>query len=147
MDIYKKCDPTAYFLSKSNVKGVLTDEQRNQISSTVLQMESQGALESEIQPVVDNFKVQNAVPNTDHKGYTTEELGKVFGHDISDSFKVGDTNWVSNFTFEGKDEYSIETKSIYYFLSFLIVSLGFWIISRIFFYIFAKENFFKFRGK
>jgi hypothetical protein len=141
LDLFKQCDIVAYFLAKTEIKGVLTDDQHKQIATTILQMESQNALESEIQQTVDNFKLQYAVPNTDHRGYTTEELSKQFGHDFSDTFKVKDSNWVANFTFEYKDKYSLVMKSTYYLLSFFIVSVLFWLISRTFFYIFAKENF------
>jgi hypothetical protein len=147
LDLFKQCDIVAYFLAKTEIKGVLTDDQHKQIATTILQMESQGALESEIQQTVDNFKLQYAVPNTDHKGYTIEELSKQFGHDFSDTFKVKDSNWVANFTFDYKDKYPLATKSIYYILSFFIVSAIFWLISRTFFYVFAKEKFLKFPVK
>ena len=106
-------------------------------------MESQNTLESDIQQTVDDFKLQYSVPNTDHKGYTMEELSKQFGHDFHDTFKVNSGNWVSNFTFQDKNKNPLSLKLIYYIASFLIISLLFWIISRIFFYIFVKEKFFK----
>ncbi|GEM_PF-5984577 len=147
LDFFKQCDIVDYFLGKTDIKGVLNDDQHKQIATTILQMESQNTLESEIQLTVDNFKLQYAVPNTDHKSYTTEELSKQFGHDFTDTFKVGDVNWVANFTFDYKDKYSSAMKLIYYILSFFIVSGVFWLISRTFFYIFAKEKFLKFPVK
>lgn len=143
LDLFKQCDIVAYFLGKTEIKGVLTDDQHKQIATTILQMESQSALESEIQKTVDNFKLQHAVPNTDHRGYTTEELTKQFGHDFNDTFKVKDSNWVANFAFDYKDKYSFATQLIYYVFSFFIVGAIFWLISRTFFYIFAKEKFLK----
>lgn len=147
-EIYKKCDLLAYFISKSEVKGALPYEKRQELNSTILEMQDKGALQSEIQEVVDDFKRENVQVNANlGKTYTKEELSREFGHDITDSFKVGDTYWVSNFTNDYKDAHSSVAKIGYYALSFLIVCGVFLIISRIFFYIFAKEPFLRFRMK
>ncbi len=42
-----------------------------------------------------------------------------------------------------KPKYSVTEKTGFYALSFIIVSVIFWLISRTFFYIFAKEKFLK----
>ena len=150
LELFKQCDITEYFYNNSKVKGVLTSDQRQQLNTIIVQMENQGSLESDIQPVVDNFKTEYAIPNPDTgKKYTSEELEKILGHDPSDSFQVQGSNsyWIANFKLQEKNKHSLETKIIYYVFSFLIVSLIFWIISRIFFYIFAKEKFFKFSIK
>ena len=142
LDIFKQCDIATYFFNKSDVKGILTDQQQQELNGIVFQMQKQGALESEIQSAVDDFKTKNAIPNPEagKKSYTAEELTKLYGHNFNDSFKVKDSNfWVANFTFQNKEKYLPVTKSIYYLLSFFIVSVIFWLLSRIFFYIFAKE--------
>lgn len=143
--LFKQCDITAYFFNKSEVKGVLTDAQRQQLDTTILQMRQQGKIESEIQTFVDDFKTQYAVPNPDAgTKYTQEEVFAKWGHTLQDSFKVAGSNtWIANYKLEDKDKYSFVVKLSYYVLSFLIISILFWIISRVFFYIFAKEKFFR----
>lgn len=145
--LFKKCDITAFLLQKSEVKGILTDAQMKELSVQISQMQDNGVLQSEMQLAVDDFKQKHAdrtSSNNTTKSYTVEELTKLYGHDFNDSFTVtgSDSHWVANFTFQDKDKYSLATKAIYYVLSFFIVSVIFWFISRTFFYIFAKEKFF-----
>ena len=160
--LFKKCDITAFLLQKSEVKGILTDAQMKELGVQISQMQDRGVLQSEMQLAVDDFKQKYAdrtPSNNTTKSYTVEELTKLYGHDFNDSFTVTgsdlpssglsfqdkiSSNWVANFTFQYKDKYSLATKSIYYILSFFIVSVIFWLISRTFFYIFAKEKFLKF---
>lgn len=147
--LFKKCDITAFLLQKSEVKGILTDTQMKELGVQVSQMQDSGALQSEIQLEVDNFKQKYAdrTPNNNTiKLYTVEELTRLYGHDFNNSFTVtgSDSHWVANFTFQYKDKYSLSIKIIFYILSFFIVSLIFWLISRTFFYIFAKEKLLKF---
>lgn len=146
--LFKKCDITAFLLQKSEVKGILTDTQMKELGVQISQMQDNGVLQSEMQLAVDDFKQKYAdrtPSNNTTKSYTVEELTKLYGHDFNDSFTVAgsDSHWVANFTFQYKDKHSLVTKSIYYILSFLIVSVLFWLISRTFFYIFAKEKFLK----
>lgn len=150
LQIYKKCDLTAFLLNYSDVKGVLTDAQRKELGAQVSQMQNNGTLQSEMQSAVDDF-IQKYADTTPGKNIgpklTKEEFVKKFNHDINDSFSVAgkDYSWVANFTFQYKDKYPIATKLIYYILSFFIVSAIFWLISRTFFYIFAKEKFLPFK--
>ena len=145
LDLFKQCDIVAYFFNNSEVKGVLPDDKRKEIDNLILQMQSQGSLESEIKTAVDDFKTKYSTPNPDAgKKYTAEEFTKIAGHDVSDSFKVRDGNyWIANFKQGEKDKNSLGIKLLYYILSFFIVNLIFWLISRTFFYIFAKEKFLK----
>lgn len=144
--LFKKCDITAFLLQKSEVKGILTDAQMKELGVQISQMQDNGVLQSAMQLAVDDFKQKYAdrtPSNNTTKSYTVEELTKLYGHDFNDSFTVAgsDSHWVANFTFEYREKYSHIVKAIYYILSFLIVSVIFWLISRIFFYIFAKEPF------
>lgn len=146
--LFKKCDITAFLLQKSEVKGILTDTQMKELGVQISQMQDSGVLQSEMQLAVDDFKQKYAdrtPSNNTTKSYTVEELTKLYRHDFNDSFTVAgnDSHWVANFIFQYKDKHSLATKSIYYILSFLIVSVLFWLISRTFFYIFAKEKFLK----
>lgn len=144
LSLFKQCDITAYFFNSSEVEGILSDEKTNELDETILQMKENGSLESEIQAIVDDFKTKFAYPNPEAgKKYTTEELTKIWGHDLSDSFRVKDGNWMANFKLEDKDKNTLLVKIAYYGISFLIVSVFFWLITRIFFYVFAKEKFFK----
>ena len=150
--LFKKCDITAFLLQKSEVKGILTAAQMKELGVQISQMQDSGKLQSEMQSAVDDFKQNYAdrtPSNNTTKSYTVEELTKLYGHDFNDSFTVAgsDSHWVANFTFDDKDKYSSATKLIYYVLSLFIVSAIFWLISRTFFYIFAKEKFLKFPMK
>lgn len=150
--IFKKCDLTAFLLQKSEVKGILTDAQMKELGVQISQMQDNDALQSEMQLAVNDFKQNHAdrTPNNNTpKSYTVEELTKLYGHDFNDSFTVvgSDSHWVANFTFQDRDRYSFGMQAIFYILSFFIVSVVFWLISRIFFYIFAKEKFLKFSLK
>lgn len=161
LDLFKQCDITAFLLQKSGVKGILTDAQMKELGVQISQMQNSGSLQVEMQSAVDTFKQNYAdrTPNTNlPKSYTAEEFAKLYGHDPKDTFTVTgndlpssglsfqdkiSSNWVANFTFQDKEKYSPIVKAIYYVLSFLIVGAMFWLISRIFFYIFAKEPFLK----
>lgn len=150
--IFKKCDITAFLLQKTEVKGILTEEQLKELGVQISQMQDNGALQSEMQSAVDDYKQRYAdrtPSNNTTKSYTVEELTKIYGHDFNDSFTVAgsDSHWVANFTFQHKDKYSPGMKVAFYVLSFFIVSMIFWLISRTFFYIFAKEKFLKFPNK
>lgn len=141
-ELFKKCDIDAYFFNKSEVKGFLPEYRRQELDGIVFEMQNRNALESEIQTTVDDFKVKYTEPNPDAgKKYTPEELSKEWGHDISDTFKVGNGYWVPNFKFVDKDQYSIFIKISFFILSFVVVSFVFWLIKRVFFYIFIKEKF------
>lgn len=150
--LFKKCDITAFLLQKSEVKGILTNAQMKELGVQISQMQDNGVLQSEMQLAVDDFKQKHAdrtPSNNTTKSYTVEELTKLYGHDFNDSFTVAgsDSHWVANFTFQDKDKHSLGMKAIFYILSFFIVSVIFWLISRTFFYIFAKEKFPKFPVK
>ena len=143
-EIFKKCDISEYFFNLSNVKGVLTDDERKVLDGTILQLVNKGALESEIQTVVDDYKTKYSVPNPDAGvKYTTEELTKKWGHDLSESFKVGDGNWIANYKIEYKNKYTVIETTLSYVVMFLLVSILFWLLGRIFFYVFVKESFWK----
>lgn len=150
--IFKKCDITAFLLQKTEVKGILTEEQMKELGVQISQMQDNGVLQSEMQSAVDDYKQRYAdrtPSNNTTKSYTVEELTKIYGHDFNDSFTVAgsDSHWVANFTFQYKDKYSLGIKVAFYILSFFIVIMIFWLISRTFFYIFAKEKFLKFQNK
>src|SRR3989344_386136 len=147
--LFKKCDITAFLLQKSEVKGILTDSQMKELGVQISQMQDNGSLQAEMQLAIDDFKEKNAdrtPSNNTTKSYTVEELTKLYGHDFNDSFTVAgsDSHWVANFTFQDKDKYSFVMKAFYFIPSFFIVNVIFWLISRTFFYIFAKEKFLKF---
>lgn len=142
---YKECDPASYFLHRSEVSGRLTDDQREQFKQTILGMVDSGRHEWEMQEAADSFKVANAdtTPSPDKgKSYTTEELTKMYGHDFSDTFRGPNGNlWVSNFVLEERSKYSLIQQVGVYLVTILVVVFVFWLFSRIFFYIFARENF------
>lgn len=146
LDIFKKCDLASFLLQKTEVKGRLTDAQMEEIRIQVSRMQADGALQSEMQQVVDDYKQKYADRNPSDMGetYTVEELSKIYGHDFNDSFKVeGEGYWVSNFTIQYKEKYSLFQKIGFYILFVVAVSALFWIISRIFFYISTGEQFIK----
>lgn len=107
-------------------------------------MTADGALESEIQAKVNEYKLENAKPNPDAgKIYTPEELFGQYGHSATDSFKVDDSYWIQNFKISYQDSLSRLVQAGIYFLALLLSLITFWLISRTFFYIFAKESFLK----
>ena len=150
-----QCDSTAYYFNGSSIKGILTDEQYNQLNKIVLQMQSNGTLlESDFQSVVDNFITQNVKPLPSSSGiirkvasfYKPEPL--VQRHGFSPYFHGKDgNNWVANFGLGNKNVYSFTQKLGFFILSFFIISIIYWLISRIFFYVVVKEKFLKFRVK
>ncbi len=152
---FYQCDPTAYYFNGSHIKGILTDEQYGQLNKMVLQMQSQGVgLESEFQSAVDNFITQNVKLLSSFTGIILKQPGKhsfykpepvIDSQGFSPLFKGKDgNNWWANFGLGNKNVYSFPQKSGYFALSFFVVSIMFWLISRVFFYVFAKEKFLKF---
>lgn len=120
----------------------LTEQQFNE---NVDALRNQGATEQVVQEYKSNY-AKNATGNYVLRSYTQEEFTKMIGfHAI---FKVKDNNsWVANFSLQDKDKYSVTAKFGFYLLSFVIASVIFWLISRTFFYVFAKEKFLKFPVK
>jgi hypothetical protein len=146
IETYKRCDPTAYYSNSSSQTNVLSESSRQELDKIVIQMTKENALEYDIQKVVNNFKLTHTQPQQDldmNKTYTMDEFVKITGHDANDSVTVNGGNWFLDYKIEYRDKYSLIAKSSFYILSFLTICLLFWVIRRIFFYIFIKERFLK----
>ena len=157
---FYQCDPTAYYFNGSGTKGTLTSEQYNQLNKLVLQMQAQGTLlESDFQSAVDNFKTKYVSPAPTNlagnpfrdliPGYSFYKPEPVVQNQgFRPFFKGKDSNnWTADFSIGNMNVYSFARKSEFYLLSFVIVSIIFWLISRIFFYVFTGERFLKIRTR
>jgi hypothetical protein len=134
LEVNLKCNPDGK--SGEAIK-VLTEDKRRELDGLVLKMEAQKIAQKEIQLFVNDFKEKNGyIPEK----YTAEQItgGRELIKQSEDSYLV------PSYTTYYTDKYSSAEKLIYYFLSFVIVSATFWLISRVFFYVFGKEKFFNF---
>ncbi len=126
----------------NNLTPNLTEQQ---FQENITALQQQGAPPQDVQDYKNNY-TKNINGIYVLKGFTPAEFDKMIGFHAL--IKVTDNNsWVANFTLIDKDKNSLATKAFYYILSFFIVSVIFWLISRTFFYIFAKEKFLKFPVK
>jgi len=90
---------------------------------------------------------------SEYADYSNEEVGrKLFGNNKTLSFEQFKTLKDRGFTLEQianlvkyKNKYNIVEKIGFYIATFVIITLIFYLISRIFFYIILGEKFFKFK--
>jgi hypothetical protein len=129
-----KCNPDG---KSGEVVKILSEDKRRELDGLVMKMEAQKMAKNEIQLFVNDFKDKNGyVPEK----YTVEQI--TGGREL---IKQSEGSYlVPSYSTYYSDKYSSIEKILYYLLSFFIISAIFWLISRTFFYVFAKENFFKF---
>jgi len=132
-----RCNPDG---KSGNEIKILSEDKRKELDVLVLKMEAQNMSHRDIQLFVNDFKDKNGyVP----EAYTAEQISGGRG-----LIKQSDGSYlVPSYTTYYADKYSSTEKVFFYLLSFIIMSLLFWLISRVFFYIFARENFLKLSWK
>ena len=147
LEVYKKCDLTSYLIRNSNVSVSLTEEQRSDLRERVTEMQNNNELQGDMQIAVNEFSQIYA--NTEKANdppikMTKEDYIQKFGHDPYDTFITrGGESYVANFTLAYEPKYKPLIQSEIYLGIFLLITFVFWLLRRMFFYAFIKENFFK----
>jgi|GEM_PF-3399917 len=157
-EIYRECSEADYRIAQSKTatsRKVLSESQRSELDQIVIGMMNNKNSDKEIQMYVDNYKEANgtpfdpakygAIPTEKGKSYTFKE---VFGDmDTSNGFvkKTDDVSILSNYKTSNEPRFSIPTIIGLMFLGLIGMTVIFWVIARIFFYIIVGEKFFKIR--
>ncbi|HBB56685.1 TPA: hypothetical protein DEW47_03560 [Patescibacteria group bacterium] len=169
--IYRECSEVDYRLSQSKKKGgTLSEEKRKELDVVVEKMVTGGSSDKEIQEHVDNYKEANGVESNEvnrltrnqfqelrDRGLSVEQivafeksktytLKEFFGDtDISNGFikNSDDVLILANYKILYEQKYSSFNIASFILAGVIVTILIFWVITRIFFYVFFGEKFFK----